>query len=372
MPISIESDPHESDGGLSATGDAFRWPASRASPDQRGDEGESKASHSMARPLRLNTASAAIEASQWVTAPLDSRLIRCFLGVLEHKSVTEAAEALCLTQPAISKNILKLEEELGEALFVRVSNGMVATPYGQVLGRYVRRIREQDRLARTDISELKREAIGTLRVGAGPMWSMRLLPEAIATFHRMHPGVIIRMRSGVIDTLLPGLIKGKFDLICAALDFPDHPDVDKHMLLDVEFVVIASREHTLAAQPTSDLGQLLQFPWVGFADDAAANARLTRFFSVNGMPRPEFATEASSLSEMLSLIRSGDYLSAVSSVMLPHADMLGVVPVRVTGAHWKVKAGAACMRKATNPLVEQFLSHIRRSVTAHLEGSHSV
>lgn len=295
---------------------------------------------------------------------LDSRLIRCFLAVIETRNVTLASEVLCLTQSATSKSILKLEEQVGVPLFDRDSSGMAPTVYGLALARYARQMAIESRHAKLEIAALKSGGFGTLNIGMGPMWSVHLLPAVAASFQRLHSGVRLRTSAGVMDTMVPDLLKGNLDLICAAMDFPDHPAIHKEPLFDVEYLVVARKGHPVFDHDVVVPEDLLDYPWVGFTDDLTANQRVTQFFVINGMHPPLFAVEAPSLGAILSIVAQGDYVAGLSSSVLPHARRLGLEAVPVRASFWHFKAGVAYLRDNPQPRVKEFVQLFRAALAA--------
>ena len=123
-------------------------------------------------------------------------------------SITTAADALNVSQPALTKSIQKLEAEVGTKLFTRVPKGMQLTNAGEILAHHARVMENEYRHATMRIAELSGAEQGGLRVGAGPIWLVRILPPAVAEFQKSHPDVRVTLVGGVIDTLVPALVSG--------------------------------------------------------------------------------------------------------------------------------------------------------------------
>ncbi|MBT4938561.1 MAG: LysR family transcriptional regulator [Rhodospirillaceae bacterium] len=109
---------------------------------------------------------------------MEFRTLNYFLGVLENRSYTAAAEALHITQPALTKAVQRLEAELEVELFDRDSRGTEPTKYGELLAVHARRLNEEHKHAKLEIENLKNGFNESVRVGAGPVWSSRMLPQA--------------------------------------------------------------------------------------------------------------------------------------------------------------------------------------------------
>ena len=290
---------------------------------------------------------------------IDSKLLHCFSAVVEYGSVTLASKVLCLTQSATSKNILKLEEALGVPLFDRSAGGMTPTTYGLTLARHARLVIDEMSSARSEIESLKRGGYGTLKIGSGPMWSVFLLPDAIRRLLQNRPGARIWSNSGVIDTLVPQLLKGEIDLICAALDFPDHSEIEKHFLFDAEYVVMARDEHPLHRQSSVSVAELLDFPWIGLTNDLVANRRFLQPFIANGLKLPQVDVEVSSLGSMMAIAQTGDFLFGAAGPIADHARGMGLSRVRVDADFWLFEAGIACRRNHVSPLAAEMITLLK-------------
>ena len=97
---------------------------------------------------------------------LDIRLLTAFLTIVQTGSLGRAAQALHVTQPALSRSIKQLEEKVGVPLFERHSKGMLLTQYGQALLPHARLLQEESALAVKEIDALRGLSKGTVRVGA--------------------------------------------------------------------------------------------------------------------------------------------------------------------------------------------------------------
>jgi LysR family transcriptional regulator, pca operon transcriptional activator len=146
------------------------------------------------------------------------RHIACFLEVARFKSVVNAAEVLHISQPAASKTIQELEQLLGAELFDRSRRRLALTAFGEVFHRY----------AATSLAALRQgidAASGTheattVRVGALPTVSARVLPEAVRMFTAHNPDVHARIVTGPNDYLLSLLRTGDADLVIGRMADP--------------------------------------------------------------------------------------------------------------------------------------------------------
>ncbi len=187
------------------------------------------------------------------------RHIVCFLEVARSKSVVGAAAALNISQPAATKTIQELEQTLGSALFDRSRRKLVLTGFGEVFYRH----------ASTSVAALRQgvDAAGgaheaaTVKVGALPTVSARILPEAVRAFTSANAGVHVRIVTGPNDYLLSLLRTGDADLVIGRMAEP-------HTMLGLSFehlyfervALIVRPGHPLLSRRDFDLSMIEAYP----------------------------------------------------------------------------------------------------------------
>lgn len=142
--------------------------------------------------------------------PLDSDLMRSFLAVADAGSLTLAAGRLGRTQSAVSLQIKRLEDSLGQPLFARQARGMELTPRGQQLIPYARRI--VGLLEEAGHALRCRPLVGPVRVGIPDEYSATILPRALAAFDEMHEGVEVSVRCDYSAGQIAALERDELDL----------------------------------------------------------------------------------------------------------------------------------------------------------------
>lgn len=280
---------------------------------------------------------------------LDSNLLKCFLAILENGKLTAAAGELCLTQPALSKSLKRLEDELGVPLFERTPLGMVPTAYGIALGRRARHIQLESRSAREELQMLSEGGFGSLTIGIGPLWSAYELPDILASMIRKRSDIHIRVVSGVLDQLLPDLLQGKLDAVCTVLDFPEHPDLQKVFLFDSEHIIVAHESHPLASMALVQPEDLQKHLFVGLDGDYAGLARMEKFFALHGLQSPNLAMECSSLETLLSALKTGGFLASLSIQLLDRGLAMGLKRINVKESFWRFRSGLVYRRSPQRP-----------------------
>ncbi|WP_246299457.1 LysR family transcriptional regulator [Sinorhizobium psoraleae] len=145
-----------------------------------------------------------------MSLPLDSDLLRTFLAVADSGNLTKAADSVGRTQSAVSMQIKKLEDMLGDALFDRHSRGVVLTTQGQRLVDNARRIVA---LLDDTAASMRQPALdGSVRIGIPEEYINSTLPKALGAFAAIHPGVEVTVQQGTSMSNLAALEAGEIDI----------------------------------------------------------------------------------------------------------------------------------------------------------------
>ena len=134
-----------------------------------------------------------------------------FLAIAQAGSVSKAAQGLYLSQPAVSRSLKRLEEDLGAQLFDREAVPLRLTQAGERYLRYVRENQERERRLRQDLAQLEREPSGTVRVGLNFWRSSLVLPRVLPAFQRRYPHIQVEPAEGSHQDLSVLLDQGKLD-----------------------------------------------------------------------------------------------------------------------------------------------------------------
>src|SRR6476619_6346480 len=142
--------------------------------------------------------------------------LRYFVAVAEEGSFSNAAEREHVSQPSLSQQIHKLEEELNQQLFDRLPRSVVLTEAGKTLLFYARQILSGIVEARQAVTALEHEVAGKLAVGAIPSIALFVLPRLIGNFQRSYPKVTFELFEDTTEKLAQQLEDGTLDLVIAS------------------------------------------------------------------------------------------------------------------------------------------------------------
>ena len=185
---------------------------------------------------------------------MELRQLEYFAAVARHRHFGRAAEAVYVSQPALSQQVRRLEAELGVALLKRTSRGVGLTPAGAELLARAETILAEAGRARAAMDEHAGVVRGSVRVAATPADSVRL-PETIAAFHRDHPGVRIALRHASAAQALELVRSGAVDLAVLSLAGADE-GLTVTPLADEPLRLITASDDPLAGAGPVPLEQL--------------------------------------------------------------------------------------------------------------------
>lgn len=248
---------------------------------------------------------------------LDSRRLRHFLAVYDLRSIGQAAEKLFLTQPALSKSIRQLEEDLKVKLFDRTPLGVVPTVFGDALAQHAKVIRSEIRHAETEIANLRGATKGHVTVGVGPSVAANFMPIATQRLRKERPGVNLTVIEGLGDTLIPALRRGEIDLAIGAWPRIVDGDLTAEVVLREELSVVCGPKHPLTKEKKPQLKELLDHPWVLPPQTQRWRQLFEETFLAQGLSPPAPVVTSNSASYIRTLLLDNQFLSYLSHKLLP-------------------------------------------------------
>lgn len=138
--------------------------------------------------------------------------LRVFASVAAHGSLTRAARELSVSQPAISKQLGDLEEDLGTQLVDRLPRGVRLTEAGEVLFTHAQRILQAERAAQQELRDLRGLGRGKLAVGASTTVGSYLVPSLMGELHRQHPGVQLDLSIANTASVQSAVLENRCDV----------------------------------------------------------------------------------------------------------------------------------------------------------------
>ena len=185
---------------------------------------------------------------------LDLGRITAFVTVARTGSISRAAEALFVTQPALTSRLQALERSLGAQLFVRSRQGSRLTDAGRALLPHAERALSALGRGREAVEDVVSGGAGRLTIGAAPAISTYVLPAMLHRFQAGHPGVRLSVRSGHSEEILEMVLREEVEI---GLMRPiQHPEITATLLYEDELVLVVHRGHRFAAGGHVRMGEL--------------------------------------------------------------------------------------------------------------------
>ncbi len=291
---------------------------------------------------------------------MELRQLRAFVEIAEAGSITAAAKLLRLTQPALSRQIKALEEELDVALLERGAHSISLTPAGQILkSESIKLLRFSEAM----VAKVQAEASGEpLRVAYAPSLAGEFIAIAIERFTQLHPRVRVSLSDRSSAEMHDGLAAGKFDLILAV---PCPGDAVRWMpLRDYGWELLMPANHPLAPREVvspADLdGQkLLLLEKEGYPDYWN---RVTRYFKDRGL-QAKIAGEFDGRESLSAAVEAGMGIALVAQAGRRGRQQNGrsvLKPLEEEPARTVVAAGTVSDRDCP-PRVLAFIEELKRA-----------
>ena len=230
---------------------------------------------------------------------------RVFKEVAEVGNITAAAQALYISQSAVSQSIKQLENDLQTRLFSRNSRGVTLTAEGKMLYEYVRSAMGLLETGEAKLSQTRELQMGQLVIGASDTVTSQFLLPYLDSFHKEHPAIHIQIISGRSHKVLGLLRSGKVDIAFASTP-TDLTSLDTYPCFPTHSIFVAGAEYPCDFDHVYSLEEISAFPLILLERKASSRLYLERFFLQNGLRlNPEIELGARSLLVDLAAIGFG-------------------------------------------------------------------
>lgn len=280
----------------------------------------------------------------------DLTLLRSFLATAEAGAITPAARSLFLTQPALSRRLQQLEQELGAALFERSARGVALTEEGRFVAAAGRDLVDRWAKLCEGVAAIGGLEAGAVRIGGGATAVSFLLPGAIAAFQAEHPGVLFQVKEAGSREVERDVAAERLELGIVTLPIePDLAgDLEATPIATDRIVLVAAPGHPLAGRKRIRATSLDGEDLVGFEAPSAIRSLIDGALRDAGV-RVNVTMELRSIPAILRMVATTGSLAFVSKLALdPSAPPTDVVHVPVTGL--SIARDLAVVRRRDRPL----------------------
>ncbi len=290
---------------------------------------------------------------------MELRHIRYFVAAAEELNISRASRRLNVSQPAMSRLIHDLEEELAAVLFVRERFGLRLTPAGEKFLEYA-----------IQIIELHNEAVRVVRNISGRGDSLNIgfvrlsissfLGAALRKFREANPGIAVKIYELVLADQVRALRKKQIDV--ALFDNPrdlELVEFDKTVLFELPLVAVIPETHPLVGRQEVSLKELAKDEFIGFSEDRfpGRHQSIVNACWASGF-KPDIHYKANSLDEVLAMVGSGAGVCLLPTDVagMPHP---GVSFIALQEKVEPIKFVAAWRHNDNRLIINQLLEHIK-------------
>lgn len=270
---------------------------------------------------------------------LKLRDVDVLLAVVQAGSMGKAANALNMSQPAVSSAIASLERTLGVSLLHRSKQGVEPTAHGLVLVNRGTAMFDELRLGVQDIAFLDDPTAGEIRIGGSESTVSTIFSPIVHHLTRQYPRMSFRVVVGDIRMLSRQLDARQIDIAVNRLTGQRPAEHSIEVLFEDSLVVAAAPHNPLSRRRKVELAELLDEPWTLQPSDNNFGAFALEAFRGSGVAPPRIAIATTSKSLRNELLATGRYLTVTTrcSVLLSRGDPpLKILPVRFVNTKHKV------------------------------------
>lgn len=313
--------------------------------------------------LRTNISNA-----QKIQSRLKLRHLRVVAAIGEFSNIRAAAEYLGISQPAVSRTLKELEDDIGLQLVHRTNRGVVLNEYGEALRRNARQVLSQVRRTSEELSDLSSGFGGHLRIGVLTANVSPLASRVIGQLFEEHPGSTVAVVEGSNDVLMPSLIQGDLDVIVGRLpNSYNRKFVTQEALYVEKEVFIARAGHPLLDVADLGLADTVNWKWILPRPETEMRQRIDAAFHAEGLELPNCVLESVSRVINRDLIRSSDMIGISGwSAVREHieAGVLAELPIRIELSSQVIGFSS---RKVEEPskILSNFVALLREEAARH-------
>lgn len=269
------------------------------------------------------------------TDRLRLRQLQILTSLVGTRNLSRSAEELNTTQPALSKWLRELEEDVGLPLFERHARGLRPTPHGESLIEHARRIIAHLDSARDDMDAFRNGGHGLVVVGTSGASATETVPVAVASLLQRLPNARVRLVEGTMDILMPQLARGDIDVVVGR-SAPEllSEGIRTEMLYMEPIHFVARPQHPLMNDERPDWSSLQACRWIIWPQGAPIRRALEAALAAAGQPLPTDCVESNSLVANLTLLNRSDMISVASERTARRLEQFGalrLIPMPLAG-----------------------------------------
>ena len=224
---------------------------------------------------------------------INLELYKTFYYVAKNESISRAANELLISQPAISKAIKTLEDQLNTNLFIRKRDGVELTEAGEAIYKKIKDAMDLIGSAENDLKTLTNMESGTINIGASKTIIHEFLMPYIKSFHKVHPNINIKIHTDKTSDIIKKAKMGIIDVIFTNLPYTLPQEFNEFKLIDLHDCFIANEDFSEYKNKKLTIKDLENLPLLVLTKGTATRIRLDNFCEENNIhikPAMEFSS----------------------------------------------------------------------------------
>ncbi|RED64181.1 LysR family transcriptional activator of glutamate synthase operon [Cohnella lupini] len=283
---------------------------------------------------------------------LELRQLQYFVQVARLQHVTKAAEELHVAQSAVSRQIHRLEEELGIRLFMQRGRNVQLTPVGQLFLRRAETLLGDLDRAVMEIHEFLDPEVGEIRMGFPHSLGIHLVPQVVAAFRKLHPNVKFRFRQGMYPSLIRDVVDAEVDIAFIS-PYPETSEqVTGEVVLTEELFAILPDTHRLAMEDSIKLSDLKDETFVLFGNGYSLRPIVWEACKKAGFT-PKIGFEGEESGTIRGLVSAGMGVSLLPEMAMYETSSMMPAVVKISEPHVTRTIGLIRRSGEKLPLVVQ-------------------
>lgn len=242
--------------------------------------------------------------------------LRYFIAVTQERGFSRAAELLRVAQPSLSQQIQKLEAEVGQPLFDRLSRGVSLTEAGHKLLPFARRILADLGDAKRCVEESHPEAARTVTLGIIPTIAPYIVSPLLRTFRASHPKVTLRILEDVTERLVRALEHGELDLALVST-CRNAPGTHREFWQREPLLLAVPQDHPAATGQRDAMQVLREEPFLALEESHCLTQQIGRWCERRQIQR-KATLPALQLSTILAMVAAGQGVSLLPAMAVAH------------------------------------------------------
>ncbi|WP_026021824.1 LysR family transcriptional regulator [Bacillus timonensis] len=231
---------------------------------------------------------------------MEFRQLLSFMEVAKYKSITRAAESLHISQPALSKSLIALEEELGMTLMIRTNKTSDLTDSGRVVLDYAQRmisLLDEMKMTLSDVTNLAR---GEISIGLPPFIGGLFFPKVITKFHRTYPNINLNITEYGGARVVKSVEDGEFELGVTVLPI-DETRFHVYPIVEEKMRLLVHKDHRFVGRNSVSIKELKEEEIIFYHEEFSLHQILMNHFHTAGFePRILFkSSQWDLMSEMV-------------------------------------------------------------------------